>query len=185
MSMCFRWLTNSLPLFFPFTSFYFYCFDYLASLFYPLPLPLSLPSLLSLLCVSLSFCLFVCSCLPLSPPSCFSLSLSHPAPVLPGAYNQGVPQQGYHGYMHQTSMSSVRSVTSPPHSAPMVRSNQCLEYRGWTSGSPVLVLYIVGGCVGMCWSVCVRKVWGCAWEGCVAFYGWRIDSGWIDRLKNL
>ncbi|CAL8323261.1 unnamed protein product [Boreogadus saida] len=41
------------------------------------------------------------------------------APVLPGAYNQGVPQQGYHGYMHQTSMSSVRSVTSPPHSAPM------------------------------------------------------------------
>uniref|UniRef100_A0A4W6FSP4 SH3 domain-containing protein n=1 Tax=Lates calcarifer TaxID=8187 RepID=A0A4W6FSP4_LATCA len=25
-------------------------------------------------------------------------------------------QQQYHGYMHQTSMSSVRSVTSPPHS---------------------------------------------------------------------
>ncbi|XP_030204410.1 LIM and SH3 domain protein 1 isoform X10 [Gadus morhua] len=46
-------------------------------------------------------------------------SNSTPAPVLPGAYNQGVPQQGYHGYMHQTSMSSVRSVTSPPHSAPM------------------------------------------------------------------
>ncbi|XP_013883003.1 nebulette isoform X4 [Austrofundulus limnaeus] len=47
------------------------------------------------------------------------------APVLPGAYHhhhhhQGVPmqqQQQYHGYMHQTSMSSVRSVTSPPHSA--------------------------------------------------------------------
>ncbi|CAK6979893.1 LIM zinc-binding domain-containing Nebulette-like [Scomber scombrus] len=45
------------------------------------------------------------------------------APVLPGAYHhQGVqmqPQQQYHGYMHQTSMSSVRSVTSPPHSATM------------------------------------------------------------------
>ncbi|XP_045900090.1 LIM zinc-binding domain-containing Nebulette-like isoform X3 [Micropterus dolomieu] len=44
------------------------------------------------------------------------------APVLPGAYHQGVqmqPQQQYHGYMHQTSMSSVRSVTSPPHSASM------------------------------------------------------------------
>ncbi|XP_037829056.1 LIM zinc-binding domain-containing Nebulette isoform X8 [Kryptolebias marmoratus] len=46
------------------------------------------------------------------------------APVLPGAYHhhhhhQGVQmqQQQYHGYMHQTSMSSVRSVTSPPHSA--------------------------------------------------------------------
>ncbi|XP_042255285.1 nebulette isoform X10 [Thunnus albacares] len=39
------------------------------------------------------------------------------APVLPGAYHQGVqmqPQQQYHGYMHQTSMSSVRSVTSTP-----------------------------------------------------------------------
>ncbi|XP_041816943.1 LIM zinc-binding domain-containing Nebulette-like isoform X1 [Chelmon rostratus] len=46
------------------------------------------------------------------------------APVLPGAYHQGVQmqqqqQQQYHGYMHQTSMSSVRSVTSPPHSASM------------------------------------------------------------------
>ncbi|KAM8731719.1 LIM zinc-binding domain-containing Nebulette-like [Acanthopagrus schlegelii] len=44
------------------------------------------------------------------------------APVLPGAYHQGVQmqqQQQYHGYMHQTSMSSVRSVTSPPHSATM------------------------------------------------------------------
>ncbi|XP_014869910.1 LIM zinc-binding domain-containing Nebulette isoform X17 [Poecilia latipinna] len=45
------------------------------------------------------------------------------APVLPGAYHhhhhhQGVQQQPqFHGYMHQTSMSSVRSVTSPPHSA--------------------------------------------------------------------
>ncbi|XP_070783943.1 nebulette isoform X3 [Enoplosus armatus] len=43
------------------------------------------------------------------------------APVLPGAYHQKVQmqqqqQQQYHGYMHQTSMSSVRSVTSPPHS---------------------------------------------------------------------
>ncbi|XP_023181896.1 nebulette isoform X10 [Xiphophorus maculatus] len=48
---------------------------------------------------------------------------STPAPVLPGAYHhhhhhQGVQQQQFHhGYMHQTSMSSVRSVTSPPHSA--------------------------------------------------------------------
>ncbi|XP_037136041.1 LIM zinc-binding domain-containing Nebulette-like isoform X8 [Syngnathus acus] len=44
------------------------------------------------------------------------------APVLPGAYHQGVhmqPQSQYHGYMHQTSMSSVRSVTSPPHSSTM------------------------------------------------------------------
>uniref|UniRef100_H3CBY1 Nebulette n=1 Tax=Tetraodon nigroviridis TaxID=99883 RepID=H3CBY1_TETNG len=49
----------------------------------------------------------------------FSLSS---APVLPGAYHQGVQhhqQQQHHGYMHQTSMSSVRSVTSPPHSATM------------------------------------------------------------------
>ncbi|XP_077592354.1 LIM and SH3 domain protein 1-like isoform X7 [Stigmatopora nigra] len=38
------------------------------------------------------------------------------APVLPGAYQQGAhTQPPYHGYMHQTSMSSVRSaVTSPP-----------------------------------------------------------------------
>ncbi|XP_041824807.1 nebulette isoform X1 [Melanotaenia boesemani] len=45
------------------------------------------------------------------------------APVLPGAYHhqsvQMQPHQQYHGYMHQTSMSSVRSVTSPPHSATM------------------------------------------------------------------
>ncbi|XP_044032017.1 nebulette isoform X2 [Siniperca chuatsi] len=49
-------------------------------------------------------------------------STETPAPVLPGAYHQGVQmqqQQQYHGYMHQTSMSSVRSVTSPPHSATM------------------------------------------------------------------
>ncbi|XP_077364974.1 uncharacterized protein LOC144009238 isoform X3 [Festucalex cinctus] len=42
------------------------------------------------------------------------------APVLPGAYQQGAhmqPQPPYHGYMHQTSMSSVRSLTSPPHSS--------------------------------------------------------------------
>ncbi|MEQ2162133.1 hypothetical protein GOODEAATRI_016673, partial [Goodea atripinnis] len=45
------------------------------------------------------------------------------APVLPGAYHhhhQGLQMQQhqqYHGYMHQTSMSSVRSVTSPPQSA--------------------------------------------------------------------
>nr|XP_043883250.1 nebulette isoform X1 [Solea senegalensis] len=52
-------------------------------------------------------------------------SADTPAPVLPGAYHQGVQiqqqqqQQYHHGYMHQTSMSSVRSVTSPPHSATM------------------------------------------------------------------
>lgn len=59
----------------------------------------------------------------LSLSLCFCVS--HPAPVLPGAYHQGVQmqQQQYHGYMHQTSMSSVRSVTSPPHSGTMVRSS--------------------------------------------------------------
>ncbi|XP_041717763.1 LIM zinc-binding domain-containing Nebulette [Coregonus clupeaformis] len=37
------------------------------------------------------------------------------APVLPGAYHQSAqPQQPGYGYMHQTSMSSVRSVQSPP-----------------------------------------------------------------------
>uniref|UniRef100_A0A3B3VAJ7 Nebulette n=1 Tax=Poecilia latipinna TaxID=48699 RepID=A0A3B3VAJ7_9TELE len=57
--------------------------------------------------LSLSLCVCVCVCA---------------APVLPGAYHhhhhhQGVQQQPqFHGYMHQTSMSSVRSVTSPPHS---------------------------------------------------------------------
>ncbi|XP_060638354.1 nebulette isoform X6 [Anolis sagrei] len=37
------------------------------------------------------------------------------APVLPGAYQQSQPQ-GY-GYMHQTSVSSMRSMHSQPHSA--------------------------------------------------------------------
>ncbi|KAI9516591.1 hypothetical protein NQZ68_013647 [Dissostichus eleginoides] len=57
-------------------------------------------------------------------------STSTPAPVLPGAYHQQQQhhlqqqqqqqqQQQFHGYMHQTSMSSVRSVTSPPQSATM------------------------------------------------------------------
>ncbi|KAJ8337125.1 hypothetical protein SKAU_G00383450 [Synaphobranchus kaupii] len=36
------------------------------------------------------------------------------APVLPGAYHPSGYPQGY-GYMHQTSMSSMRSVQSPPH----------------------------------------------------------------------
>ncbi|XP_071026184.1 LIM zinc-binding domain-containing Nebulette-like [Oncorhynchus clarkii lewisi] len=37
------------------------------------------------------------------------------APVLPGAYHQSAqPQQPGYGYMHQTSMSSVRSQQSPP-----------------------------------------------------------------------
>uniref|UniRef100_A0A8C5SMX7 SH3 domain-containing protein n=1 Tax=Laticauda laticaudata TaxID=8630 RepID=A0A8C5SMX7_LATLA len=42
------------------------------------------------------------------------LFLSHSAPVLPGAYQQNQPQ-GY-GYMHQTSVSSMRSMHSQPHS---------------------------------------------------------------------
>uniref|UniRef100_A0A8C8RRW9 SH3 domain-containing protein n=1 Tax=Pelusios castaneus TaxID=367368 RepID=A0A8C8RRW9_9SAUR len=37
------------------------------------------------------------------------------SPVLPGAYQQS-QSQGY-GYMHQTSMSSMRSMHSQPHSA--------------------------------------------------------------------
>ncbi|KAJ8375070.1 hypothetical protein SKAU_G00056500 [Synaphobranchus kaupii] len=47
------------------------------------------------------------------------------APVLPGAYHQSGHQQGY-GYMHQTSMSSVRSVQSPPHSTSMQRVYRAL-----------------------------------------------------------
>ncbi|XP_035270252.1 nebulette-like isoform X29 [Anguilla anguilla] len=47
------------------------------------------------------------------------------APVLPGAYQQSGHQQGY-GYMHQTSMSSVRSVQSPPHSTTMQRVYRAL-----------------------------------------------------------
>nr|XP_009499242.1 PREDICTED: LIM zinc-binding domain-containing Nebulette-like [Phalacrocorax carbo] len=41
--------------------------------------------------------------------------LQSSAPVLPGAYQQS-QSQGY-GYMHQTSMSSMRSMHSQPHSA--------------------------------------------------------------------
>ncbi|XP_018597260.1 nebulette isoform X2 [Scleropages formosus] len=40
------------------------------------------------------------------------------APVLPGAYPPSGHSQGY-GYMHQTSTSSMRSLQSPPHAAPM------------------------------------------------------------------
>ncbi|XP_018597259.1 nebulette isoform X1 [Scleropages formosus] len=42
------------------------------------------------------------------------------APVLPGAYPPSGHSQGY-GYMHQTSTSSMRSLQSPPHAAPMQR----------------------------------------------------------------
>lgn len=68
---------------------------------------------------------------------------SRSAPVLPGAYHQGVqmqPQQQYHGYMHQTSMSSVRSVTSPPHSASMVRpcSKRFSRSRLWLNWLNIL-----------------------------------------------
>ncbi|XP_048867071.1 nebulette [Brienomyrus brachyistius] len=38
------------------------------------------------------------------------------APVLPGAYHPTGHSQGY-GYMHQTSMSSMRSLQSPPHAS--------------------------------------------------------------------
>lgn len=37
-------------------------------------------------------------------------------------------QQQHHGYMHQTSMSSVRSVTSPPHPASMVGGEMLLIF---------------------------------------------------------
>lgn len=47
-----------------------------------------------------------------------SLFLYYTAPVLPGAYQQS-QSQGY-GYMHQTSMSSMRSVHSQPHPAGLV-----------------------------------------------------------------
>ncbi|XP_015210057.1 nebulette isoform X8 [Lepisosteus oculatus] len=40
------------------------------------------------------------------------------APVLPGAYHPGGHSQGYK-YMHQTSVSSMKSMQFPPHSAPM------------------------------------------------------------------
>ncbi|XP_015210055.2 nebulette isoform X6 [Lepisosteus oculatus] len=42
------------------------------------------------------------------------------APVLPGAYHPGGHSQGYK-YMHQTSVSSMKSMQFPPHSAPMQR----------------------------------------------------------------
>ncbi|XP_077479908.1 LIM zinc-binding domain-containing Nebulette-like isoform X2 [Stigmatopora argus] len=49
------------------------------------------------------------------------------APVLPGAYQQGAhTQPPYHGYMHQTSMSSVRSVTSPPQPSAVQRVYRAL-----------------------------------------------------------
>ncbi|XP_033849162.2 LIM zinc-binding domain-containing Nebulette isoform X3 [Acipenser ruthenus] len=38
------------------------------------------------------------------------------APVLPGAYHQGGQSPGF-GYMHQTSIASMKSMQSPPHSA--------------------------------------------------------------------
>ncbi|XP_039610169.1 nebulette isoform X10 [Polypterus senegalus] len=48
--------------------------------------------------------------------SCFSESTATGAPVLPGAYQQGGQSPGY-GYMHQTSISSMKAMQSPPHSA--------------------------------------------------------------------
>lgn len=42
-------------------------------------------------------------------------------------------QHQHHGYMHQTSMSSVRSVTSPPHSATMVGSHSAFSGMLWVS----------------------------------------------------
>lgn len=54
----------------------------------------------------------------LSNSSDIFVLLPHAAPVLPGAYQQTQPQ-GY-GYMHQTSVSSMRSMHSQPHSASLV-----------------------------------------------------------------
>ncbi|KAJ7408306.1 nebulette [Pitangus sulphuratus] len=48
------------------------------------------------------------------------------APVLPGAYQQS-QTQGY-GYMHQTSMSSVRSMHSQPHSASLRTYRAMYDY---------------------------------------------------------
>ncbi|XP_077160009.1 nebulette isoform X7 [Paroedura picta] len=48
------------------------------------------------------------------------------APVLPGAYQQTQPQ-GY-GYMHQTSMSSMRSMHSQPHSASLRTYRAMYDY---------------------------------------------------------
>ncbi|XP_028820808.1 LIM zinc-binding domain-containing Nebulette isoform X12 [Denticeps clupeoides] len=47
--------------------------------------------------------------------------------VVLGAYHQGGQQQGY-GYMHQSSMPSVRSVQSPPHSASMRMYRALYDY---------------------------------------------------------
>ncbi|XP_039187429.1 nebulette isoform X6 [Crotalus tigris] len=48
------------------------------------------------------------------------------APVLPGAYQQNQPQ-GY-GYMHQTSVSSMRSMHSQPHSASLRTYRAMYDY---------------------------------------------------------
>ncbi|XP_048366985.1 nebulette isoform X5 [Sphaerodactylus townsendi] len=48
------------------------------------------------------------------------------APVLPGAYQQSQPQ-GY-GYMHQTSVSSMRSMHSQPHSASLRTYRAMYDY---------------------------------------------------------
>ncbi|XP_066580698.1 nebulette isoform X10 [Amia ocellicauda] len=63
--------------------------------------------------------------------SCYSSSSARTsvdrAPVLPGAYHPGGHPQGY-GYMHQTSMSSMKSVQSPPHSASMRAYRAIYDY---------------------------------------------------------
>ncbi|CDQ76365.1 unnamed protein product [Oncorhynchus mykiss] len=62
----------------------------------------------TLISSSLRSLLSVCS-------SSSALQSQDRAPVLPGAYHQSAQQQQHgYGYMHQTSMSSVRSVQSPP-----------------------------------------------------------------------
>ncbi|RXM29698.1 Nebulette [Acipenser ruthenus] len=52
--------------------------------------------------------------------SCYSVNTTRTsddgAPVLPGAYHQGGQSPGF-GYMHQTSIASMKSMGSPPHSA--------------------------------------------------------------------
>ncbi|KAM6452746.1 nebulette isoform 6-T7 [Liasis olivaceus] len=54
------------------------------------------------------------------------LSNEEGAPVLPGAYQQNQPQ-GY-GYMHQTSVSSMRSMHSQPHSASLRTYRAMYDY---------------------------------------------------------
>ncbi|CAN8185003.1 unnamed protein product [Coccothraustes coccothraustes] len=65
-----------------------------------------------------------------NPTFSYSSEITRPsdegAPVLPGAYQQS-QTQGY-GYMHQTSMSSMRSMHSQPHSASLRTYRAMYDY---------------------------------------------------------